>query len=159
MPYPSTMRGWILRHRCSKQALECISSEPRSALRPYSRLRTIVGLLKEAQPAAEGAAPHLVDHTDKLASALKQQMKEYFGNRLQKTLEELKWPTRQINITDQLLAQWRQDVELLIDLQLPYVQYLLHRRMCILTRFLAVNYKVGILWLLERASNHKYCSH
>ncbi|KAJ5793638.1 hypothetical protein N7457_000237 [Penicillium paradoxum] len=106
----------------SKKALEYISSEPRAALKPYSRLRTIVGLLKDAQPAAEGAAPHLVDYVDKLASALKQQMKKYFGDRLQKTLEELKWPTRQLNITDQLLARWRQDVELLIDLQLPELQ-------------------------------------
>ncbi|KOS46061.1 hypothetical protein ACN38_g2974 [Penicillium nordicum] len=106
----------------SKQALADIASEPRAALKPYARLRTIVGLLKDAQPAAEGAAPHLVDYTDKLASALRQQMKTYFSDRLQKTLEELKWPTRQLNVTDQLLARWRQDVELLIDLQLPELQ-------------------------------------
>ncbi|KAJ5799641.1 uncharacterized protein N7518_001709 [Penicillium psychrosexuale] len=106
----------------SKQALEDIKSEPRAALKPYSRLRTIVGLLKDAQPAAEGAAPHLVDYTDKLASALRQQMKKYFGDRLQKTLEDLKWPTRELNVTDQLLTRWRQDVELLIDLQLPELQ-------------------------------------
>ncbi|CAI7635781.1 unnamed protein product [Penicillium glandicola] len=106
----------------SKQALSDIATEPRAALKPYSRLRTIVGLLKDAQPAAEGAAPHLVDYADKLASALRQQMKKYFGDRLQKTLEELKWPTRQLNITDQLLARWREDVELLIDLQLPELQ-------------------------------------
>ncbi|KAJ5188606.1 hypothetical protein N7491_004926 [Penicillium cf. griseofulvum] len=106
----------------SKQALADIASEPCTALKPYARLRTIVGLLKDAQPAADGAAPHLVDYTDKLASALRQQMKKYFDDRLQKTLEEMKWPTRQLNLTDQLLAQWRQDVELLIDLQLPELQ-------------------------------------
>ncbi|CDM30554.1 hypothetical protein DTO013E5_2499 [Penicillium roqueforti] len=106
----------------SKQALEDITSEPRAALKPYSRLRTIVGLLKDAQPAAEGAAPHLVDYTDKLASALRQQMKKYFGDRLQKTLEDMKWPTRELNVTDQLLSRWKQDVELLIDLQLPELQ-------------------------------------
>jgi hypothetical protein len=89
-------------------------------LEPYARLRNIVLSLKEAQPAAEGAAPHLVDHAEKLASALKQQMKTYFGDRLQKTLESMKWPTRELNITDDLLTQWRQDVELLIDLQTPY---------------------------------------
>lgn len=114
------MRDFILRQQYSKQALEDITSEPRAALKPYSRLRTIVGLLKDAQPAAEGAAPHLVDYTDKLASALRQQMKKYFGDRLQKTLEDMKWPTRELNVTDQLLSRWKQDVELLIDLQLPY---------------------------------------
>ncbi|KAJ5135616.1 uncharacterized protein N7515_004894 [Penicillium bovifimosum] len=106
----------------SKRALTYMESDPRAALEPYSRLQTIVGLLKDAQPAAEGAAPHLVDYTDRLASALKQQMKKYFGDRLQKTLEELKWPTRQLNVIDQLLARWREDVELLIDLQLPELQ-------------------------------------
>lgn len=76
--------------------------------------------LKEAQPRAEGAAPHLIDYTEQLASALRQQLKKFFGDQLQKTLEALKWPTRDLNITDSLLAQWRQDVELLIGLQAPY---------------------------------------
>jgi hypothetical protein len=114
------VKDYILRLSYSKQALTNLASEPRAALEPYSRLRKIVGSLKDAQPAAEGAAPHLVDYTEKLAFALRQQMKEYFGNNLKKTLEELKWPTRELNITDQLLARWRQDVELLIDLQAPY---------------------------------------
>lgn len=77
-------------------------------------------LLKEAQPAAEGAAPHLVDYTEKLASALREQLKTFFGDRLKKTLASLKWPTREMNITDTLLDQWRADVELLLDLQTPY---------------------------------------
>jgi hypothetical protein len=102
--------------------LTSLASDPRAALQPYSRLRTIVGLLKDAQPAAEGAAPHLVDYTEKLAFALRQQMKEYFGNNLKKTLEEMKWPTRELNLTDQLLSRWTQNVELLIDLQAPYDQ-------------------------------------
>jgi hypothetical protein len=79
--------------------------------------------LKEAQPAAEGAAPHLINYTEKLASALRQQLKKFFGDRLQKTLEALKWPTRELNITEKLLAQWRDGVELLIDLQMPYVDW------------------------------------
>lgn len=146
MPLSLIVRGLILRQQYSKQALADISSEPRSALEPYSRLRNIVKLLKDAQPAAEGAAPHLVDYTDKLASALKQQMKKYFSDRLQKTLEELKWPTRQLNVTDQLLTSWRQDVELLIDLQLPYDQSP-HAWIHILTSFRLVNFKAVMHWL------------
>ncbi|KAJ5925709.1 hypothetical protein N7454_008348 [Penicillium verhagenii] len=103
----------------SKEALSSISSNPRAALKPYSQLRNIVVSLKEAQPAAEGAAPHLVDYTEKLASALRDQLKKFFGDQLQRTLTSLKWPTRELNITDMLLDQWRQDVELLIDLQTP----------------------------------------
>ena len=96
-----------------------IAKEPRAALRPYLRLCSIVLALKEAQPAAEGAAPHLVDYTEKLALALREQLKNFFSGKLQKTLELLKWPSRELNITDQLVAQWGQDVELLIDLQMP----------------------------------------
>ncbi|CAL5870393.1 uncharacterized protein PFLUO_LOCUS4629 [Penicillium psychrofluorescens] len=106
----------------SKESLKNISSAPHAALESYARLWNIILSLKEAQPAAEGAAPHLVNHTEKLASALKQQMKTYFGDRLQKTLESMKWPARELNITDDILAQWRQDVELLIDLQTPELQ-------------------------------------
>jgi len=93
-------------------------------LKPYARLRSLVSSLKEAQPAAEGAAPHLIDYTEKLASALRQQLKKYFETQLQKTLESMKWPTRDLNITDALLDQWRQEAELLIDLQTPYVNCL-----------------------------------
>ncbi|KAJ5727499.1 hypothetical protein N7493_005319 [Penicillium malachiteum] len=103
----------------SKQALNSISADPRAAIEPYTRLRSIVESLKEAQPAAEGAAPHLIDYTEKLASALREQLKKFFGDRLQETLSSLKWPTRELNITDKLLEQWRQDVEHLIDLQTP----------------------------------------
>ncbi|KAJ5594809.1 uncharacterized protein N7459_001017 [Penicillium hispanicum] len=106
----------------SKEALTSIGSEPRAALKPYSQLRSIVLALKEAQPAAEGAAPHLIDYTEKLALALREQLKKFFGNRLQMTLESMKWPTRELNITGKLLAQWRQDVELLIDLQMCELQ-------------------------------------
>lgn len=75
--------------------------------------------LKEAQPAAEGAAPHLIDYMEKLASGLRRQLKQFFSQRLQTTLDALRWPTRELKITDKLLAQWKQDVELLIDLQTP----------------------------------------
>lgn len=111
----------MLNSNCSKRTLFNIKSDPRAALEPYTRLRHIVGSLKEAQPAAEGAAPHLINYADKLALASRQDLKRIFGDRLQKTLEDMKWPTRQLNSTGTLLDQWRQDVELLIDLQIPYV--------------------------------------
>jgi hypothetical protein len=102
-----------------------------------------VSSLKEAQPAAEGAAPHLIDYTEKLASALRQQLKRFFGDRLQKSLETMKWPTRELNITDSLLDKWRQDVELLIDLQMPYVKIYSPSTRSQLTKNIA-SYQVGM---------------
>lgn len=104
----------------SKDALNNISSAPRLALKPYSRLRNISLSLKDAQPAAEGAAPHLVDRTEQLASALRGQMKGVFSSRLQKILEQMKWPVKDLRLTDDLITQWKGDVELLLDLQSPY---------------------------------------
>jgi hypothetical protein len=116
--------------------------------------------LKEAQPAAEGAAPHLINYTEKLASALRQQLRKFFGDRLQKTMEALKWPTRELNITDTLLAQWTQDVELLIDLQMPYVD---SRDVVVpFEPFLTVlpgNYKVAIFWTQIMVLSRRFCSH
>lgn len=104
----------------SKEALQNISTTPRLSLKPYARLQNIVQSLRDAQPAAEGAAPHLVDYVEKLASALREQMKGDFTNRLQKRLEQMKWPSRDLHLPDDLMAQWRDDVELLLDLQTPY---------------------------------------
>jgi hypothetical protein len=104
----------------SKEALSNILSSPRLALEPYSRLRNIVQSLKDAQPAAEGAAPHLVDYLEKLASGLRKQMKENFSKRLQKTLEQMGWPSKDFRLPENLRTQWIENVELLLDLQTPY---------------------------------------
>ena len=89
-------------------------------MKPYTQLRNIVQSLKDAQPAAEGAAPHLVDYTEKLASTLREQMKGEFSGRLQKRLEQMKWPSRELHLPDDLTSQWMEDAELLLDLQTPY---------------------------------------
>lgn len=106
----------------SKDVQQNISSAPSLALKPYSRLRNIVFSLKDAQPAAEGAAPHLVDHTAKLASVLREEMKANFIKRLQKTLEQMKWPVKDLHLTDSLVSQWKSDVELLLGLQIPELE-------------------------------------
>ncbi|KAE8382602.1 TIP-1 family-domain-containing protein [Aspergillus bertholletiae] len=103
----------------SKEALTSIQSSPKSAIKSYTRLRAIVHSLKDAQPAAEGAAPHLVDYIGKLASALRDHMKTDFTKRLQGTLEQMKWPAKDLYLPDNLRAQWRDSVELLLDLQTP----------------------------------------
>lgn len=93
---------------------------PQFALEPYARLKNIVSSLKAAQPAAEGAAPHLVDYVEKLAMGLREHMKQGFTSRLQKSLEQMKWPSKDLQFSEDLLAQWRSNVELLLGLQTPY---------------------------------------
>lgn len=77
--------------------------------------------LNKAQPAAEGASPHLVDYVGQMASRLREQMRMEFTNRLRSTLEQMKWPSKELNFPENLRNQWADNVELLLDLQIPYV--------------------------------------
>ncbi|GAQ36393.1 hypothetical protein AtubIFM54640_003444 [Aspergillus tubingensis] len=106
----------------SKEALNNIKDQPRIAIQSYTRLRNVAQSLKDAQPAAEGAAPHLVDYVGKLSSALREQMKSDFAQRLQGTMEQMKWPSKELNFPEDIQAQWRENVELLLGLQKPELE-------------------------------------
>lgn len=103
----------------SEVALKNAVTAPHLALPAYSRLRNIVSLLKDAQTGAEGAAPHLIDHTEKLALSLREQMRKDFSERLRRTVERMGWPGKDLVLTDGLTEEWVEGVELLLDLQEP----------------------------------------
>ncbi|KAJ9352042.1 RINT-1 family protein [Paecilomyces variotii] len=108
--------------RLSKEALENVLSAPQLSLQPYTRLRNLSLSLKNAQSAAEGAAPHLVDYAEKLASTLWHQMKKDFTSRLQKSLEKMKWPQKDLVLTNDVVAEWADSVRLLLSLQEPELE-------------------------------------
>lgn len=95
---------------------------PQAALNPYLRLQNLVAALKEAQPAAEDAAPHLVDFVDLSAQTLWKQMKEAFSRDFQKTLTKMKWPGKDVTLSGRLETEWTEGVERLLELQEPYVK-------------------------------------
>lgn len=95
---------------------------PQAALNPYLRLQNLVAALKEAQPAAEDAAPHLVDYVDLSAQTLWKQMKEAFARDFQETLTKIQWPGKDIVLSGRLESEWMEGVEKLLDLQEPYVR-------------------------------------
>ena len=94
---------------------------PQAALQPYLRLQSIATALKEAQPAAEDAAPHLVDHVGQTARTLWSQMKDAFASEFEETLKRMNWPRKDIDLTAVLELEWTAGVEKLLDLQEPYV--------------------------------------
>ena len=98
-----------------------MDSTPTSAIPPYKALRNISTSLQAAQVAAEGAAPHLVDRAEQLANSVKQQLQDRLSGRLQKALDKLKWPSRELVLNDSFVQEWVTSVDLLIDLQEPYV--------------------------------------
>jgi uncharacterized protein YecA (UPF0149 family) len=102
----------------SAEARKNFKESPRAALKPYLRLQTLANTLKQAQPAAEYAAPHLVDHVEKSASQLWDQMKASFSADFEKTLTKLKWPGKDVSVAN-CLEEWSNGVERLLQLQDP----------------------------------------
>lgn len=103
----------------SKDALKKVDSVPASALPLYKNLRSISSSLKSAQTAAEGAAPHLVEYAERLANSVKTQLQDRFNDRLQKALDKLKWPSRELVLNEAFIQEWVTSVDLLLDLQEP----------------------------------------
>lgn len=46
-------------------------------------------------------------------------MKTDFTKRLQGVLEQMKWPSKELHFPDSLHVQWKENVELLLELQVP----------------------------------------
>jgi len=103
----------------SSEARRNFKKSPQAALQPYLRLQNLVNSLKEAQPAAEDAAPHLVDHVNRTAEALWKQMKSTFGSDFEKTLKKIQWPGKDVALEGELEQEWEDGVKKLLELQEP----------------------------------------
>ena len=104
------------------EARQNFKRSPQDALKPYVTLQTILHALRDAQPAAEDAAPHLIDHVERTVQILWKQMKDAFGNEFQKTLTKIKWPGENIEMTEKLEQEWSNGVKRLLDLQEPELE-------------------------------------
>lgn len=80
-------------------------------------LQNLVKELERAQPAAEGAAPHLVLHVKKLSKAVWIQVENSYGNIFKKTLKKMGWPRKDITIDEHLVEEWQNGIEILLDIQ------------------------------------------
>lgn len=103
----------------STQARQQIKNSPEAALKPYIHLQHISKALKTLQPAAEGAAPHLVDHVDEASGTLWKRMKNTLSAEFEQTLARMKWPSKEAKSQDGLLQEWEAGVEKLLLLQEP----------------------------------------
>lgn len=92
---------------------------PQAALRPFVRLQSLASGVNAAQPAAEGAAPHLVDFVENSARELWKQMTTAFGGHFEETMAKMNWPDKDIAIDGDLEQEWRQGVVRLLELQGP----------------------------------------
>ena len=92
---------------------------PQEALKPYIQLQELAFVLKQAQPAAEDAAPHLIDHVENTARSLWTQMKNTFASGFEKTLKKMHWPSKDVSLLGPLEKEWSQGVKRLLELQEP----------------------------------------
>lgn len=106
----------------SSEARRNFHSSPQAALEPYLRLQSLVAALKEAQPAAEDAAPHLVDHVDRTTRILWKQMKDAFCRDFERALKKMQWPGKDVTLDGQLEQEWADGVKRLLDLQRPELE-------------------------------------
>ncbi|KAL9043552.1 MAG: hypothetical protein Q9214_003265, partial [Letrouitia sp. 1 TL-2023] len=105
--------------KLSADARSNFKVSPQAALKPYLELQDLATALKAAQPAAEGAAPHLIDHVEQMAQMLWSNMKSAFASVFEKTLEKMKWPGKDLTFTGNLRQEWSTGVENLLQLQDP----------------------------------------
>ena len=103
----------------SSEARRNFKKSPHAALQPYLRLQNLVNALREAQPAAEDAAPHLVDHVDQTARILWKQMKDAFAGDFEATLKKMQWPGKDVGLDGSLEQEWSEGVKKLLELQEP----------------------------------------
>ena len=86
------------------------------------KLQELTFALKQAQPAAEDAAPHLVDHVELTTKSLWKQMKDAFIAKFEVTLKKIHWPSKDSIVDGRLKEEWTQGVGQLLELQGPELQ-------------------------------------
>ncbi|CAK3972207.1 rint-1 family [Lecanosticta acicola] len=99
---------------------ECVSrlgEDDDAALEPYNRLQHLVASLKPLQDAAEGAAPHLLDHIVANVQELRRNIQTAFAENLEKTLRKMNWPKSRDKIPLSFEKEWTTNFGRLLDLQ------------------------------------------
>jgi hypothetical protein len=75
--------------------------------------------LKPLQEAAEGAAPHLLNHIQVVVAELRQTIEKAYADNLEGTLQKMNWPKTTDAVPMALLDEWSLNVGRLLDLQRP----------------------------------------
>lgn len=103
----------------SNQTRSNLSSHPDASVQAYVQLRALFKRIQAAQPAAEDAAPQLVYEIEQHCKHLYNEVKDVLEDNLRKTLEQMKWPSKELNLLGNIRDKWDQQVRLLLKLQDP----------------------------------------
>ncbi|RMZ76374.1 hypothetical protein DV737_g4871, partial [Chaetothyriales sp. CBS 132003] len=100
----------------STEARKTIVTQPSDALARYLKLQSLTRGLQQAQPAAEGASPHLIDHVEQITLKLKEDISAGLVKTFQATLEKMNWPKKELNLPGPTLSAWGEQASLLLKL-------------------------------------------
>jgi RAD50-interacting protein 1 len=102
---------------------ECVAnldSTNSTALDAYTKLRKLLVELEPLQEAADGAAPHLLDHVRSTTQDLRKQIEHVFTTKLDGVLNRMQYPKNaQDGISEPLQDQFSTAVSNLLKLQRP----------------------------------------
>lgn len=111
-------------HIISEQAVSQLDHDDEAALAPHRQLQHLFTTLKPLQDAADGAAPHLLDHIDKTAKHLRHRIEDAFAADFEKLLKKMQWPKPDAVVPAALQDEWRRCIVRLLDLQRPELEAL-----------------------------------
>ena len=103
----------------NEEARSNLAQRPEASVNAYSRMKTLWKSVQDAQVAAEGAAPQLVYMLEQTAKQLYITLKDGLESDLRRTLDQMKWPGKELNLMAGLLQKWEKQVRLLLELQDP----------------------------------------
>lgn len=101
-----------------------LQTSPEAAMEQYRQLRKLTASLAPLADAAEGAAPHLLDHISKTTENLHRQIKDAFSAELEQLLKKIYWPRADATIPPNLQQDWEKSIGKLLDLQKPELEAL-----------------------------------
>ncbi|KAB2575760.1 RAD50-interacting protein 1 [Lasiodiplodia theobromae] len=107
----------------SNDSDHALNTSGEAALASYRQLKTLDASLQPLHEAAEGAAPHLIDHVAKTTQHVRGQLRDAFSKELEAALKKIDWPKRpETTFLGSLQEQWASAVGKLLDLQKPELQ-------------------------------------
>ncbi|KAK7546714.1 TIP-1 family-domain-containing protein [Phyllosticta citricarpa] len=107
----------------SRNATTHLDSSDEAALSSYHQLKELNSRLGPLHEAAEGAAPHLIDHISRTTHHVRGQLKDAFAARLETVLKKIGWPKRpETALLGSLHEDWGKSVGNLLQLQKPELE-------------------------------------
>ncbi|OCT49866.1 RINT-1 family protein [Cladophialophora carrionii] len=103
------------------QQMNTLNDEARSRLsvKAYNRIRALWKHVQDAQTVAEGAAPQLVYLFEQTSKQLYDTLRAALENELRQTLEQMKWPGKELSFSGRLRQEWEEQTRRLLELQDP----------------------------------------